>query len=98
MSGEGAERERERERKTQNPKQVPGSELPAQGPTQGLNSTNGEIRPEPKSRVGCLTNRATEAPLPFLVIIDRHELKKTRSHDLFSLCSGGSKRNASIHL
>ena len=33
-SGEGAEKERE----TQNPKQIPGSELSAQSPTQGSNS------------------------------------------------------------
>ena len=35
MSGGGAERERERE--TQNPKQGPGSALPAQSPRRGSN-------------------------------------------------------------
>ena len=33
----GRERERERDRDTQNPKQVPGSELSAQSPTWGSN-------------------------------------------------------------
>ena len=43
MSGGG------RERETQNPKQVPGSELSAQSPTRGLNSQAARSWPEPKS-------------------------------------------------
>ena len=36
-------------RETQNPKQAPGSERPAQSPTQGLNSQNARSLPELKS-------------------------------------------------
>ena len=45
MSGGGAERERG----TQDPKQVPGSELSAQSPMWGLNSRTVRSWPEPKS-------------------------------------------------
>ena len=41
--GWGRGRERERERETQNPKQVPGSELPAPSPDAGLELTDHEI-------------------------------------------------------
>ena len=43
------EQGRGRERGRQDPKQAPGSELSAQGPTQGLNSQTARSRPEPKS-------------------------------------------------
>ena len=45
VSGGGAERERE----TQNPKQVPGSELSAESPTRGSNSQTARSWPELKS-------------------------------------------------
>ena len=51
------ERGRERERDTQNPKQVPGSELSAQSPMWGLNSQTVRSRPEPK-----LDAQLTEPP------------------------------------
>ena len=41
--------EGQKERETQNPKQVPGSELSAQNPTWGSNSLTARSRPEPKS-------------------------------------------------
>ena len=44
QAGEG-----QRVRETQNPKQVPGSELPAQSPKLGSNSRTARSRPEPES-------------------------------------------------
>ena len=42
-SGSVRVREEQREKETQNPKQAPGSELSAQSPTRGSNSTDREI-------------------------------------------------------
>ena len=56
-SGEGAEKERE----TQNPKQIPGSELSAQSPTQDSNS-NCEIMTW--AEIGRSTDWATQGPQP----------------------------------
>ena len=39
-----------------------GSMLSVQSPMQGFNSWNVRSWPEPESRVGCLTNRTTQAP------------------------------------
>ena len=62
----GTERDRawagegQRERETQDPKQVPGSELSAQSLTRGLELTDYEIRAW--AEVRCLTDWATQAP------------------------------------
>ena len=55
--GRGREKERERER--QNPKQAP---HPVQSLTRGSISGAVRSRLEPKSRVKCVTDRATQAP------------------------------------
>ena len=59
------EGQRERERGRKNPKQAP---HPAPSPTWGSISWTTSSWPEPKSRVGHLTDRATQVPLgkPFL--------------------------------
>ena len=51
----------------QNPRQAPGSELSTQSPTRGLNSRTVRSWPEPKLRVRCLTDWATQAP-PKLIV------------------------------
>ena len=56
-SGGGAEREGE----TQNPKQVPGSELSAQSPTRGSNSLT-DLEVMTRAKAGHLTDWATQAP------------------------------------
>ena len=55
--------EGQRERETQNLKQAPGSELSAQSPMWGSNPPTVRSWPKPKSRVRCLTDWATQAPL-----------------------------------
>ena len=54
----GAEKERGRERESQG-----GSPLSAQSLMRGPNSQTVRLSSEPKSRVGCLTNWAPQAPL-----------------------------------
>ena len=55
QQGRGRERRKERESQA-------GSTLSAQSPMQGSNSWTMKSWPKPKSRVGCLTNWATQAP------------------------------------
>ena len=58
--GPGRSRERGRERESQT-----GSSLSVQGPTRGSNPQTVRSWPEPKPRVGCWTDWATQAPQTF---------------------------------
>ena len=60
VSRGGAEAEGERESLKQAP-------CPAQDPTRALDLTTLRLWPEPKSRVGRLTNGATQEPLTFIL-------------------------------
>ena len=66
MSGGGAEREIERER--QKPKQAPGSELPAQSLTQGLNPQTGRSWPDLKSDVQRTKPPGRRTTLPLVLV------------------------------
>ena len=64
----------QRERETQNPKQVPGSELSAHSLMWGSNSRTMRPRLETKSRVGCSTDEPLRCPKQGFLIVSSARL------------------------